>query len=199
MSNQRFAVIRTSSYNGSFRNAVDGVQEPTPEGMTYFVRRIGKDRARSTYGIERVTVYGVIDGERTSNHKPLTWATREAAEAVAAKHTTDYTTYAVLPLDVVHEADARHWGAVDTAAEVAAATPNAWIETKGNRTRVLVPAKPVTGGFEGEMTEGDVIVSAADWTLIQTVIRGVIANEMTDKPTIERLSAMKVSTVEVSA
>lgn len=141
----RFAVIRTASYNGSFRNAADGVQEPTPEGMTYFVRRIAMDKSRSCYGIIRVTVYGVIDGENTTNHKPLTWATREAAEAVAAKHTTDHTTYAVLPLDVVHEADARYITAEHTAREVANATPGAWIETKGSRILVLrAPARVTT-------------------------------------------------------
>ena len=142
MSTQRFAVIRTASYNGSFSNAANGVQEPTPEGITYFVRRIAKDTSRSCYGITRVTVYGVIDGERASNHKPLTWATREAAQAVADKHSTEHTTYAVLPLEVVYEANVRAYRAEDVAHEVSDAYSGSWVETKGLTVRVLRPAKP---------------------------------------------------------
>lgn len=133
----RFAVIRTASYNGSFRNAVEGIQEPTPEGMTYFVRRIGTSRSRSTWGITEVTVYGVIDGEPTTNHKPLTWATREAAEAVAAKHTTDHTTYAVLALEVVAERSAYAAGVEDEVRTIASRYPTSWVEIKGSKALVL--------------------------------------------------------------
>lgn len=141
----RFAVIRTASYNGSFRNAADGVQEPTPEGMTYFVRRIAKDTSRSCYGIVRVTVYGVIDGEATTNHKPLTWATREAAEAVAAKHSSEYNTYEVLPLTVLGEFSAYTYGIQGVAMALSAEHPGSWIETKGSRVLVLsAPARVTT-------------------------------------------------------
>lgn len=93
MSN-RFAVIRTASYNGSFRNAVDKVQEPTREGTTLYVRRIEKSRQRSTYGMTLVKITGDLT-------KALTWATRETAERKAAEHSDDYNTYAVVEVEVV--------------------------------------------------------------------------------------------------
>lgn len=76
-----YVVRLKSSYNGSFRNAVEGIQEPM-EG--FYLRRW-----------ERYLGYGDMVPVNGSRERAKTWKTREGAERVAARFTSDYRTFVV--------------------------------------------------------------------------------------------------------
>lgn len=132
---------------------------------------------------------------------------RSSAEAIerniAEAERLGNTEFEVVEFEVVAEYSAYTYGIQGEAAKVAAQHEGGFVRTYGESVYVLRPAtglaeEPQTGYFEGRLTQGDVIVSAEDWALIQDTVRSYISL-VADQETATRLLDIKVSTVEFDA
>lgn len=81
--------VRLASESLSFSDSANGVQSPAPEG-----KFIASWHPSRTAGLRGTGVQDITYANGYSN-QPRTWKTREAAQRVADRFTTDYRTFVV--------------------------------------------------------------------------------------------------------
>ena len=158
------------------------------ESKTVYLWKFGKYSERSLRGAEKVDT--TVDEGRAMMRSSRTSIEQNIVRAQA---TRPDLTFEVVEFEVVAEYSAYQYGIQGTAAEHAAQVEGAHHRNYGDFVYVVRPKAEVAE------FEGDIVVHADDWALIESVLSAGIANGIYDKPTAERLASMKVVRAKAGA